>query len=119
MVWKSSHFAGLMCGPFRHFSLPFKLSRVSEKELKLTWYMYKPSLKPRQKLGDILVVCNYPDVFSEVTGLSPNREVEFSNSLMSGTQPIHKAPYIMAPTELKEKLQELLDLGFIRRSVSP
>jgi len=25
----------------------------------------------------------------------------------------------MAPTELKEQLQELLDLGFIRRSVSP
>jgi hypothetical protein len=39
-----------------------------------------------------------------------------------GTQPIHKAPYHMAPTELrelKEQLQELFDRGFIHPSVSP
>jgi hypothetical protein len=38
------------------------------------------------------------------------------------TQPNHKAPYQIAPTklkELKEQLQELLDKGFIRPSVSP
>jgi hypothetical protein len=36
--------------------------------------------------------------------------------------PIHKAPYRMAPSELKElkeHLQELLDQGFIHLSVSP
>ena len=36
--------------------------------------------------------------------------------------PISKAPYHMAPTELKElkeQLQELLDKGFIRPSASP
>jgi hypothetical protein len=41
--------------------------------------------------------------------------------LMPGTQPIHKAPYHMALTELrelKEQLQELLDQGFILPSVS-
>ena len=35
---------------------------------------------------------------------------------------IIKAPYYMAPTELKEvkaQLQELLDKGFIRPNVSP
>ena len=38
------------------------------------------------------------------------------------TEPISKAPYQMAPAELKElkeQLQELLDLGFIRPSASP
>jgi hypothetical protein len=44
----------------------------------------------------------YSDVFSEVTGLPPDREVEFSIDLVSKTQPIHKTPYCMAPTELKE-----------------
>nr|GEY79755.1 putative reverse transcriptase domain-containing protein [Tanacetum cinerariifolium] len=50
------------------------------------------------------------------------REVKFGIELVSGTQPISKAPYRMAPIELKElkeQLQELLDLGFIRPSVSP
>jgi hypothetical protein len=39
--------------------------------------------------------------------------------LVPGTQPIHKAPYCMAPIELrelKEQLQELLDRGFFRPS---
>nr|GFA40985.1 hypothetical protein [Tanacetum cinerariifolium] len=42
--------------------------------------------------------------------------------MVLGTQPFSKAPYHMAPIELKElkeQLQELLDLGFIRPSVSP
>nr|GFA52831.1 hypothetical protein [Tanacetum cinerariifolium] len=40
----------------------------------------------------------------------------------SGAEPISKAPYRMAPIELKElkdQLQELLERGFIRPSVSP
>jgi hypothetical protein len=69
------------------------------------------------------VACDYPDVFAEVvTGLPPDREIEFTVDLIPGTQPIHKAPYRMAPAELKElkkQLQELLDRGFIRPSVSP
>jgi hypothetical protein len=54
--------------------------------------------------------------------LPPDREIEFTIELMPGTQPIHKAPYRMAPTELKElkeQLQDLLDRGFIQPSVSP
>ena len=41
---------------------------------------------------------------------------------LPGTGPISKAPYRMAPAELKElkvQLQDLLDKGFIRPSVSP
>nr|GEY74195.1 putative reverse transcriptase domain-containing protein [Tanacetum cinerariifolium] len=55
-------------------------------------------------------------------GLPPEREVEFTIELISGAQPISKAPYRMAPVELKElkdQLQELLERGFIRPSVSP
>jgi hypothetical protein len=73
-------------------------------------------------LEDIPIVCQYSNVFSEITSLPPDREVEFSIDLIPGTQPIHKAPYCMAPTELrelKEQLQELLDRGFIHLSVSP
>jgi len=86
----------------------------------LAYVQAKP--EAQSKLEDIPVVCNYPYVFSEIMGLPPDREIEFSIDLMPGTQPIHKAPYRMALTELrelKEQLQELLDRGFIRPSVSP
>nr|GFD38913.1 putative reverse transcriptase domain-containing protein [Tanacetum cinerariifolium] len=49
-------------------------------------------------------------------------EVEFNIELIPGSEPISKAPYRMAPIELKElkdQLQELLERGFIRLSVSP
>jgi hypothetical protein len=83
--------------------------------------MDKPDSK--LKLENIPVVCDYPDVFTEVyTGLLPNREIEFSIDLVPGTKPIHKATYHMALAELKElneQLQELIDRGFICPSVSP
>ncbi|TYJ98631.1 Retrotransposon protein [Cucumis melo var. makuwa] len=69
------------------------------------------------------VVRDYPDVFpEELPGLPPHREVEFAIELEPGTVPISRSPYRMAPAELKElkvQLQELLDKGFIRPSVSP
>nr|GEX06626.1 retrotransposon protein [Tanacetum cinerariifolium] len=69
------------------------------------------------------IVQDFSNVFpEELSGIPPEQEVEFGIELISGTQPIFKAPYRMAPIELKElkeQLQELLDLGFIRPSVSP
>nr|GEY17825.1 reverse transcriptase [Tanacetum cinerariifolium] len=69
------------------------------------------------------IVWDFSDVFpEEFSGIPSEREVEFGIELISGTQPISKASYRMAPIELKElkeQLQELLDLGFIRPSVSP
>ncbi|KAL4017076.1 hypothetical protein IC575_024750 [Cucumis melo] len=69
------------------------------------------------------VVKDNPDVFpEEFPVLPPHREFEFAIELEPGTVPISRAPHRMAPTELKElkgQLQELLDKGFIRSSVSP
>jgi len=69
------------------------------------------------------VVQEFADVFpEELPGLPPKRELDFTIELEPGTLPISKAPYRMAPAELKElkvQLQEMLDRGFIRPSVSP
>nr|GEW58153.1 putative reverse transcriptase domain-containing protein [Tanacetum cinerariifolium] len=69
------------------------------------------------------IVQDFSDVFpKELSGIPRERKVEFGIELILGTQPISKASYCMAPIELKElkeQLQELLDLGFIRPSVSP
>ncbi|KAA0066482.1 gag protease polyprotein [Cucumis melo var. makuwa] len=79
--------------------------------------------RPMYSLSSEPVVRDYPDVFpEELPGLPPHREVEFAIDLEPGTVPISRAPYRMAPAELKElkvQLQELLDKGFIRPSVSP
>ncbi|KAA0061201.1 pol protein [Cucumis melo var. makuwa] len=79
--------------------------------------------EPEVSLSSEPVVREYPDVFpDELPGLPPPREVDFAIELESGTTPISRAPYRMAPAELKElkvQLQELLDKGFIRPSVSP
>ena len=74
------------------------------------------------KLEDIFVVREFLDVFLEdLSGLPPDRKIEFSIDLLSGSSPVSKTLYRMAPAELrelKEQLQELLDKGFIRPSVS-
>jgi hypothetical protein len=71
----------------------------------------------------IPVVCDYPDVFpDELSGMPPDRDIEFAIELHPGTAPISKRPYRMPPAELaelKKQLQELLDKGFIRPSTSP
>ena len=75
------------------------------------------------ELENILVVKDFPDVFpKELLGIPPIREVDLSIEILPRTTPTSRAPYRMAPTELKElkiQLQELLDKGFIRPSVSP
>ncbi|GJU16582.1 putative reverse transcriptase domain-containing protein [Tanacetum coccineum] len=57
-----------------------------------------------------------------VTGLPPARPVEFQIDLILGAAPVARAPYRLAPSEMKElseQLQELSDKGFIRPSSSP
>ncbi|XP_065866494.1 uncharacterized protein [Euphorbia lathyris] len=85
-------------------------------------YVIDSGEKP-PKLEDVPIVNEYPDVFpDEIPGLPPEREVEFAIDLQPGTAPISLAPYRMAPAEMKElkiQLQELLDKGYIRPSVSP
>ena len=75
------------------------------------------------ELENILVVKDFPNVFpEELPSIPPVREVDLSIEILSGTTPTSRAPYRMAPTELKElkiQLQELLDKGCIRPSVSP
>ncbi|KAA3484090.1 DNA/RNA polymerases superfamily protein [Gossypium australe] len=71
----------------------------------------------------VRTVKDFPDVFSEeLPGLPPVRKVEFGIELLPGTALVSIAPYRMAPkelAELKAQIQELLDRGFIRPSVSP
>ncbi|XP_057471108.1 uncharacterized protein LOC130759921 [Actinidia eriantha] len=69
-----------------------------------------------------LVVCDFPDVFSEdLTELPPHQKIEFSIDLIPSTVPIFLPPYHFAPVELQDlkiQIQDLLDKGFTRSSAS-
>ena len=79
--------------------------------------------KVEPRLSDINTVCDYTDVFlEEMPGLPPQREIEFAIDVVQGAAPASITLYRMAPIELKElklQLQELLEKGFFRPSVSP
>jgi hypothetical protein len=55
------------------------------------------------QLENILVVCEYPDVFpDELPGMPPDRDIKFVIEHQPGTAPISKRPYRMPPKELAE-----------------
>ncbi|GKB59617.1 hypothetical protein Tco_0915803 [Tanacetum coccineum] len=75
-----------------------------------------------RRIEDVPVVRDFPEVFPEdLPGLPPTRQVEFHIELIPGAAPVARAPYRLAPTEMKElaeQLKELSDKGFIRPSSS-
>ena len=65
----------------------------------------------------------FSDVFpEELPGLPSKWENKFFKDLVPGAQPVSILTYRMAPaelTELRKQLDELLEKGFILRSISP
>nr|GEU87135.1 putative reverse transcriptase domain-containing protein [Tanacetum cinerariifolium] len=58
----------------------------------------------------------------DLPGLPPTRQVEFHIDLIPRVAPVARAPYWLAPSEMKElsdQVKELSDKGFIRPSSSP
>jgi hypothetical protein len=72
-------------------------------------------------LEDHGVLKEFEDVFQEVPGQPPKRDIDFSINLMLGAAPISKSPYRMSTLELKElqlQLEEILNKGYIHPNVS-
>ncbi|GKG40077.1 hypothetical protein Tco_0466854, partial [Tanacetum coccineum] len=69
------------------------------------------------------IVRDFLDVFPEdLSGLPSTRQVEFQIDQIPGAEPVARAPYRLAPSEMKElseQLKELSKKGFIRPSSSP
>jgi hypothetical protein len=70
----------------------------------------------------VLVVNEFPDVFREdLSGMPPDRYIEFVIELKPNTALIYKTPFRMTTpelAELKEHIKELLEKGFICPSLS-
>nr|GEV24043.1 putative reverse transcriptase domain-containing protein [Tanacetum cinerariifolium] len=75
-----------------------------------------------KQLKDVPIIRDFPEVFPEdLPGLPPARPVEFQIDLILGAAPVARAPYRLAPSEIKElseQLQEISDKGFIRPTYS-
>ncbi|GJW40562.1 putative reverse transcriptase domain-containing protein [Tanacetum coccineum] len=71
-----------------------------------------------KRMEDVPVIRDFLEVFpKELPGLPPPRKVEFQIDLVPRAAPVARAPYRLAPSEMKElsvQLQELLEKGFIR-----
>nr|GEU59736.1 reverse transcriptase domain-containing protein [Tanacetum cinerariifolium] len=91
------------------------------------WHMLlrrRPEDKSEEKrIEDAPIVQDFPKVFPEdFLGIPPARQVEFQIDLTPGVAPVARAPYRLAPSEMKElsdQLKELSEKGFIRPSSSP
>ncbi|GJX93943.1 putative reverse transcriptase domain-containing protein, partial [Tanacetum coccineum] len=94
---------------------PIFLAHVTTKEIE--------DKSEKKRLEDVPIVQDFPEVFPEdLPGLPPTRQVEFQIDLVPGAAPVARAPYRLAPSEMKElseQLKELSDKGFIRPSSSP
>ena len=79
--------------------------------------------KARPSVSDIPTVSDFLDIFlEEFPRLPPQREIEFAIDVVPSATPASITPYQRAPLKIKElklQLQELLEKGFIRPSVSP
>nr|GFC32270.1 putative reverse transcriptase domain-containing protein [Tanacetum cinerariifolium] len=77
----------------------------------------------RLTVKDVPIIQDFPEVFPEdLPGLPPARPVEFQIDLIPRAALVARAPYRLAPSEMKElseHLQELSNKGFIRPSSSP
>jgi hypothetical protein len=80
---------------------------------------------PKDKVPSVehcTVLKEYEDVFKEISGLPPKRDIEFSINLRLRETPLSKTPYRMSTPELKEmqmQLEEVLKKEYICPSVLP
>nr|GEZ12286.1 hypothetical protein [Tanacetum cinerariifolium] len=62
-----------------------------------------------KQVKDVPIVQDFPDVFpKDLPGLPPARPVEFQINLIPGAAPVARAPYRLAPSEMKELLEQLI-----------
>nr|GFB62957.1 putative reverse transcriptase domain-containing protein [Tanacetum cinerariifolium] len=144
MDWLSKNDATILCGkkkvriPLKNKALIFegdrnqsrlkiisciKARKYIENGCELFLAQVTGTLSKEKRVKDVPVIRNFPKVFpKDLPGLPPPRQVEFRIDLVPGATPVARAPYRLAPSELKElseKLKELSEKGFIRPSSSP
>jgi hypothetical protein len=119
--------------PIDHAKKSTKLTTPDGKELE---YVVEPVVTAKgaangvklnqldaSQVSEVPTVNEFSNVLpEELTGMSPNRDIEVVIELMSGTTPMYKRPYRMVAkqlAELKDQIKELLENGCICPSSPP
>ena len=126
MDWLESHYAILDCRDkvisclnddgqqveVKGIPRPVSLGQISALQLRrclrkkfqvyIAYVEDTASRDVSQEVDDFPVSQEFVDMFQEVSGLPPKREVNFSIDLVSGSIPISKTPCRMGTHELKE-----------------
>ena len=104
---------GVCSGPMSNVISVMQAQRLLRKGCEAFLDLVLYSKRGQIELENILVVKDFPNVFpKELPSIPPEREVDLSIEILPRTTPTSRAPYRMAPIELKElkiQLQELLD----------
>nr|GEV84144.1 retrovirus-related Pol polyprotein from transposon TNT 1-94 [Tanacetum cinerariifolium] len=65
-----------------------------------------------KRLEDMPIVIDFPEVFPEdLMGIPPPQQVEFQIDLVPGAASVARAPYPLAPSEMKELAKQLQELS--------
>nr|GEY35352.1 reverse transcriptase domain-containing protein [Tanacetum cinerariifolium] len=99
----------------------------ADKIVRIPWgretLIFHEGKSEKKRLKNVPIIRNFPEVFPEdLSGLPLTRQVVFQIDLIPGAAPVSRAPYRLAPSEMKElseQLKEPSDKGFIRPSASP
>ncbi|GJT54104.1 putative reverse transcriptase domain-containing protein [Tanacetum coccineum] len=79
---------------------PIFLAHVTTKDVE--------GKSKKKRLENVPIVQDFPEVFPEdLLGLPPTRQVEFQTDLVPGAAPVARAPYRLAPSEMKELSEQL------------
>nr|GEX62708.1 putative reverse transcriptase domain-containing protein [Tanacetum cinerariifolium] len=124
MDWLSKNKAVIVCHE-KVVEIPIKEGGILRVQRERTLGAAKALMNTKidePRISVIPVLRDFTDVFPEdLSGLPPQRQVEFRIDLVPGATPVVEYPYHLAPSEMQElygQLQELQDKFFIRHSHS-
>ncbi|GKE16235.1 putative reverse transcriptase domain-containing protein, partial [Tanacetum coccineum] len=105
MDWLSEHKAEIVCHE-KVVRIPLENGEILHVQGERTSGIAKALSNVKvdePKLSDISVVRDFVEVFPEdLSGLPPQRQVEFRIDLVPGATPVAKSPYRLAPSEMQE-----------------
>ncbi|GJW46788.1 putative reverse transcriptase domain-containing protein [Tanacetum coccineum] len=88
----------------RRYSVYMEECNVGKTKMLMSTKANEPTL------SDIPIIRDFEDVFpDDLSGLPPQRQVEFRIDLIPGATPVAKSPYRLAPSEMQELIDDLFD----------